>query len=363
MKVIDYLGKLSHQCGLCVDIKEIRRNLSFLLCFCALYMVTTDYQTPKNMVIAGCLPKLLSTACLSEKIALGRSYVDIGFDIMGCSFFRISAFSGHGGVIYVNGGSHSMSICNSMFHNCSSNSYHGGAIYFYSMNASLRFICANRCYASEKHFADLVTSIKDSVEFLSMSLCADSKIGNMAIRFKSGTLSIKNHNSSMNIGAYVSGILIENSVFNCEYCTYANNQVSGHICIYIIRNTGNMSFTNIVHNNSPGYGVIYTYDGLFKLLYSIIDMNQNTLFHNDGPMEVSHCFIHHSGTLSVKTFVTLNTTYEQKNTFQLNYFKSFHCYADNQALYKTDSMIPTYFLNSRKVFWRIGPYIIHLYLL
>ena len=91
MKVIDYLEKLGHQCGLCVDIKEIGRNLSFLLCFCALYMVTIVNQTLKTKLIAGCLPKLVSTACLSEKITIGRSYVDIGFDITGCSFLRISS--------------------------------------------------------------------------------------------------------------------------------------------------------------------------------------------------------------------------------------------------------------------------------
>jgi len=54
--------------------------------------------------------------CIGENSTLGRSYLSMNIDISDCSFSRSLVFSGTGGVIYVNGGSLSMNVTNSMLY-------------------------------------------------------------------------------------------------------------------------------------------------------------------------------------------------------------------------------------------------------
>jgi len=107
--------------------------------------------------------------CESESIDQGRSYVDKNINISNCFFSRSSSYSGDGGVIYVNVGSYSININYSMFYNCVC-SGEGGAIIFDSSNSSFRMICANRCSASNGHFAYLIASQVNQVEYLSVSI-------------------------------------------------------------------------------------------------------------------------------------------------------------------------------------------------
>jgi len=114
--------------------------------------------------------------CENESIDQGRSYVDKNINISNCFFSRYSSYSGHGGVIYVYGGSYSMNVIYSMFYKCVCSSY-GGAIYFSSSNSYLRMICANRCSAFYGHFAYLHASQVNHVEYLSVSNCSHTTSG------------------------------------------------------------------------------------------------------------------------------------------------------------------------------------------
>jgi len=175
----------------------------------------------------------VSLGCESESIDQGRSYIDKNISISYCFFSRSSSYMGYGGVICVNGGSYSMNINYSMFYNCVCFN-DGGAIYFSSYNSSLRMICANSCSASSGyHFALLLASQVNQVEYLSVSNCSHTTSGWCSIELSSGDQRVDNTNSSMNNAAQTSGILIDSpSLFTSSHCTFSNNKVSLNVCIF-----------------------------------------------------------------------------------------------------------------------------------
>jgi len=236
--------------------------------------------------------------CENESIDHGRSYVDKNINISNCFFSRSSSYSGHGGVIYVYVSSCSMNFNYSMFYNCVC-SNNGGAICFVSSNSCLRMICANRCSGYYYHYAYLVASQVNQVEYLSVSNCSHTTSGYYPIVLYTGNQRVDNTNSSMNNANMGSGIGIYSpSSFTSSHCTFSNNKVSHSICIefYSTSGTISMSYANIVHNNSPSLGVVTgSGAGSRKMMYCIFKSNQNTLFCvNQGSLEVSHSFIDHS---------------------------------------------------------------------
>jgi len=271
--------------------------------------------------------------CESESIDQRRSYVNVSIDISNCFFKRSSSFSGMGGVICVSVSSCSMNVNYWMFHNCVCSSF-GGAIYFSSSNSYLRMICANSCSASSwYHFAILSASQVNQVEYLSVSNCSHATSGYNSIYLSSGDQRADNTNSSMNNAIGYSGISISSpSSFTSSHFTFSNNNVSYGICIGFYFKTVLMSYSNIVHNNSPSSGgVTYVYGAFLMMMYCIFKNNQNTLFCvYQGSLEVSHSFIDHSGSFSTSTAVSTsnNNSFTNTITYQLQFFNSIHCNAD-----------------------------------
>jgi len=286
--------------------------------------------------------------CENESIDQGRSYVDKNINIANCFFSRSSSYSGKGGVIYVNGGTYSMNVNYSMFYNCVCSNW-GGAIFFSSSNSYLRMICANSCScgaSSYNHFANLVASQVNQVEYLSVSNCSHTTSGFESIRLSSGNQRVDNTNSSLNNAIAYSGIDIYSpSSFTSSHCTFSNNKVSQSICIYFYSTSGSMSYANIVHNNSPsGYGVVCVNGAVSrKMMYCIFKNNQNTLFCVlEGSLEVSHSFIDHSASsFSRSTVVSTsnNNSFTNTITYQLQFFNSFHCSTDSPE--RTPDQSPT----------------------
>jgi len=94
-----------------------------------------------------------------------------------------------------------------------------------------------------------------------------------------------------------------------------------------------MSYANIVHNNSPSYGIVYVSGaGSRKMMYCIFKNNQNFLFNVfGGSLEVSHSFIDHSASsFSTSTAVSTsnNNSFTNTITYQLQFFNDLHCNAD-----------------------------------
>jgi len=273
--------------------------------------------------------------CENENIDQGRSYVEKSINISFCFFSRYLEYSGHGGVIYVSASSYSMNINYSMFYNCACSNY-GGGIHFISSNSCLKMLCAKGCSAFNRHFAYLIASQMNQVEYLSVSNCSHTTSGYESIGLSSGHQRVDNTNSSMNNAIQGSGTYLSNpSSFTSLHCTFSNNKVSDCICLLFSSTSGtiSMSYANIVHNNSPTqYGVIYvTGAGSRKLMFCIFQNNQNYLFCIfEGSLEVSHSFIDHSGSFSTSTPFTTsnNNSFTNRITYQIQFFNSLHCNAD-----------------------------------
>jgi len=279
----------------------------------------------------------LGLGCESENINQGRSYLNINISISDCFFSRNSLCSGNGGVICVDGGSYSMNLTLSMFFNCAC-SGHGGAIYFKSLNSILRMICAKGCSSGASSWGPFVylrASQVNQEEYLSVSNCSHTTSGYYSIYLHSGNQRVDNTNSSMNNAYSTSGICIDYpSTFTSSHCTFSNNKVSSDSCVVFWSTSGtiSMSYSNIVHNNSPShYGVVSIgQSGSRKMMYCILHDNQNTLFCVlGGSLEVSHSFISHSGVFSASTAVsTTNNSLTYRITYQIQFFNSLHCIAD-----------------------------------
>ena len=154
-------------------------------------------------------------------------------------------------------------------------------------------ICASQCYSGSSyacHFAYSYSSQKNYIEYLSVSSCSFVTVGNNSVRLRTGEQKVENTNSSLNNEYSVSSIVMESSSQrSCLYCTFSNNIASNNRCICFWDNTGIISFSNIVHNNSPlKHGVVYV-SGSYKIHYCIFKMNQDTLFYvESGSIDVSH---------------------------------------------------------------------------
>jgi len=230
-----------------------------------------------------------------------------------------------------------MNIYFSRFYKCICSS-DGGAIYFSSSNSNLRMICANRCScgtSSQFHFACLMATQSNQVEYLSISNCTHTISGFHSMIVHSGFQRVDNTNSSMNNVLQGSGISISSSsTFTSSHCTFSNNNASQSICINLYYCSGAISFASIVNNNSPSFGgvVIVQGTGLPKMMYCIFQNNQNYLFCVwIGSLEVSHSFIEHSESLfssNIAVFIETNNSFTKRTTYRQQFFHSLHCNAD-----------------------------------
>jgi len=202
--------------------------------------------------------------------------------------------------------------------------------------------------SSQLHFAYLIASQVNQVEYLSVSNCSHTTSGTYPIRLESGNQRVDNTNSSLNNANAYSGIcLYSPSLLTSFYCTISNNKASGANCIYLDSSSGMITiyYANIVYNNSPsGCGVVFVSGaGLKKMMYCIFHNNEDHLFSVwSGTLEVSHSFIYHSDSFSTSTYVSTDTnnTLIIRNTYQIQYFHSLHCNADFPYQQKTLEISP-----------------------
>jgi len=303
----------------------------------------------------------VSFGCEKENLDQGRSYLNVNIDVSYCFFSRSLLFSGSGGVICVNENTLSMSISFSMFYNtyCSSQ---GGAIYFISSASYLRMLCANRCTAgSSYHFAVIKASMENQMIYSSVSCCSHSLAGYYSLALSKGNEIFDNTNSSLNSAYQASSLYISSQTsFTSSFCTFSNNKVHMSICIFFTTSTGDFSYSNIVHNDSPMEpGVVYVRDSAsLKMKFNVFDNNQNTLFMvRSGSLEVSHSFISHNAQFSSKTSVSTsnNNSFSKKATYQILFFQSYYCNADVGSIpSETKLSFRINVLRSYELFWEIG---------
>ena len=287
---------------------------------------------------------VISLGCTDEQLEEGRSFFQKSISISNCLFSRSLVFSGNGAVIYVSDGSYSMNVNYSMFYRCFC-SLDGGAIWFSSSDSNLRMTCANNCSCGASssyncNFGYLQASQVNQVEYLSVSKCSHTTRGYYSICLQEGDQRAENTNSSMNNADYGSGIsFVSPSSLTSSHNTFSNNNVSHGICIYFYSISGTiiMSYSNIVHNNSPfQYGVIFVSGaGSRKMMYCVIQNNIDYLFCVvNGFLEVSHSFIDHSSasySYETKVSTETNNSFIKTQTYIIEYKGSLICKFPTQS--------------------------------
>jgi len=266
--------------------------------------------------------------CDNETISQGRSYLNNNIEVFGCSFFRSSMFSGDGGIIYVLGDSFSMNVSQSVFFGCISYNK-GGAIYFNSLNSAMNLLCAQRCSASQYHFAYLRAKLKNHIEYLSISNCSYVTSGYYSLWLQDGEQRMGLTNFSLNNANQVAGIYVYSSKsFISSYCTISKNQAYEGICILFWYDSGKIRFNNIIDNTSPSWGVVYVRGGKPTIDYCVLLYNHDTLFCIwDGFLEISHSFIVLTGSFSTSTEVltSSNNTFSEIETYSIDFLGSMFC--------------------------------------
>lgn len=275
------------------------------------------------------------SVCENPSIDQGRSYNNVNIDISYCFFTRTLVYSdddGSGGVIRVAMSSKLMNISSSMFYNCACSNGEG-AIFFESSNLYLRKICANGCSATNYQFGFLKGLEHNRIEFLSVTNCSYKESGLYSSRIESGEMILDNTNFSMNKALEGSSFLISNPTsFTSIHCTVSNNKAGSGKSISFNMNSGNMSYANIVGNNSPFSGVVYVHFGSANMMYCIFTMNQDYLFNiNSGSLILSCSIIDHVQTsFSTKLNVSTENSnlFTSTNTYSLQFFNSHFCNTD-----------------------------------
>jgi len=252
------------------------------------------------------------------------------YDVFDCKFSRNMVFSGSGGVIWINVAGMSLNLGSCLFYECKC-SGSGGSVFFNSQNANVRMACAYKNGADYSHFARFISSNATKAEYISISSSSQTTTGHDSICLQNGIQTFLSSNSSMNKNQWYSGMLTYiPASFLGAYCNFANNIVSDYTCVYFCFNNGQMSWSNIVNNNSPKEYSVVLSKGLYTMSYCIFARNSNVLLSSiQDNLKVLHSYIAHSGT-KVSGLVTTvsNCSMITMNTHKIGFFGTIYCNAD-----------------------------------
>jgi len=114
-----------------------------------------------------------------------------------------------------------------------------------------------------------------------------------------------------------------------KYCSFSHNIVTTFRTVEYWGNSGIVSYSNFIHNNSPtNFGVLYlSGSGFMFINFSVFRENQNTLcFANSGTIRISHSYLSHQGTLKsgIGSLLTpTNVSFITMNTIPIVFFQNF----------------------------------------
>ena len=239
-----------------------------------------------------------------------------------CEFSFLSIPTGSGGAIYISSSNLILFIENSIFYYCSSLLKGGGISFLGSNNCEciLYGICGFNCstnsenYIEGGQFAFIETGKlkKNEIYYLSLSKCSYISTINKvsSIHLQLGNLLINNLNSSNNIVYTFSGITCRyQNLSLIKYCNFKSNFVTYHICLWFRETNVNISYNNIIENNSPttqavlrnAYSKVYCNNCIFL-------NNLNVLFSSEiiNDLIINNCYIYHIGILGINLGNNLN---------------------------------------------------------
>jgi len=292
----------------------------------------------------------ISTECKDEDEYDTRSYIDAAIDISNCFFRRMGTLDGNGGIICIVIDSLTLKVADTMFYKCKCSNA-GGAIYFNSQSSEIVRVCASYCQAEgNNHFIYIKASQNSKLEYISTTVCsgAINSPGSHTIQLEGAPIIMNSMNSSNNIALEMPGFFInEVSLFNATFCSFSNNRAKYLSCIFFRKCIGTISFTNIAQNTGEIEmgAFIFMFDATSNVIfeYSLFQNNVGLLFQiQSGTLSLFHCIIYHEGTLSSGSmaFSDNNNTLSMIPTYQLQFYKSHYCYADNPLPNRTPNESP-----------------------
>ena len=198
-----------------------------------------------------------------------------------------------------------MIINDTTFYECITSSGNGGAIFFLGgYNSQLNRVCGIKCFGINGQFSYISPNSNyfNYLDYLSISECYNSSIGDNSIYLNFGLQNINNLNSSFNKNkGYVGIILFYNpNKFLSYYCTFYNNSEIQYTIIHFQSGTGgNLSNWNIINNYGKDRGIIYIWSVHYKLIECIFINNKIVLLYIDsGTLTLLNCIINHQFEIS-----------------------------------------------------------------
>jgi len=120
-----------------------------------------------------------------------------------------------------------------------------------------------------------------------------------------------------------------------SFCTFSNNVAQNYNCIWLQKNSGTITYTNFIANNSPtGGGIVYVcINSSYSLSNCIFAKNQHTLFwasSTGGSLYVTNSYISHtSNSITLGPVITSNgNVFTLTLTYALSMYSTPHCNAD-----------------------------------
>jgi len=280
--------------------------------------------------------------CTYDEISSGRSVsqTPLIFNVSDCNFFRSTVYNNHGGVIYFKDVEFDMKVSNSMFYNCIVEApYSGGAIYCYSSTGQsvISMTCASSCTCSDwGHFVWSLTSTskQNKLNYVSVTLCSPSQVGNGPIALDYGHQGATYLNDTNNKAETRSGFnVFEPSSFLMSYSSISFNKATTMICVRMYGKGGSVTSSNIVGNNMPSNGVISIgNNGQYSYTGCIFYDNFKTLFCVDsGNLEISSCYIYHNDIMTSGSVTALSIISQKANSFTLVFYSTYHCLVDSNV--------------------------------
>jgi len=280
------------------------------------------------------------SVCESERLDQGRSYSQNNINISNCIFTRYSLYSGNtgdatyygsagcGGVIFIDGGSFSMSVYDSSFFNCVASS-DGGAIFFHNSPYSLlKNVCGNRCscgITSYYNFGMIGGKVYNNADLCSVIQCSPYEgNGEQTAFFYNGQQKINSINTTNNRVRKHSGMAFWNiETRTVRFSSLVNNVATQGGCLCQGQNefySGRLEFSNFVNNSSPSYGVVYTHYGRQFLSNCIFNMNRITLFFwQYGSISVEDSYIDHDYSIGQYTKLEC-VVFTKSNTYDFTFY-------------------------------------------
>ena len=265
--------------------------------------------------------------------------------IKNCIFKELSN-NPNGGSIYISTTTTmNLLIENTLFNDCNTtgSTNGGGAIYFSSYGSSLlKKICSINCFITSTsyygygQFSFLQSgNLKiNSLEFLSVLKCPGNHLGfrRSPIYIENGNQNINNINIFNNYSHQHAGMITsESNYFLSKFITFFKNIPILTQCFQIYNSNGNLSYSNIVENISPGgYSVILTQLNSNLYIKNCIFYNNSNLLLSivtGGNIEVSNSFIIHLTNLigNSNFYVNKLNNFEFTSTIKINYFSTYFC--------------------------------------